>query len=141
MKTGFFTPLTVRLAKPNGRLPPARKSPAVVAAFQDQLLLASHDACLYSLNKDGKEQWKFETQDRINCSPAIADRFTFVSGCDEHLRVIDLVGHKETHDVAMESFLIASPAIYDDMLYVGTHAGGRRGRQLEDGKNCLALQR
>lgn len=94
-----------------------------VATFQGQLLLASHDAFLYSLNSDGKEGWKFETQDRINCSPGIADRFTFVSGCDEHLRVIDLVDHKEIRAVEMESYLIASPAIFNEMLYVGTHAG------------------
>ncbi len=94
-----------------------------VAVYQDRLLLASHDAFLYCLSKQGKEQWKFETNDRINCSPGIADHFTFVSGCDEHLRVIDLNSGDEVRDVAMESYLIASPAIVDDMLYVGSQAG------------------
>ncbi|MEZ6131017.1 MAG: PQQ-binding-like beta-propeller repeat protein [Planctomycetaceae bacterium] len=94
-----------------------------VAVYNDQLLLASHDAFLYCLSKDGTEQWKFQTQDRINCSPGIADSFTFVSGCDEHLRVIDLKNGKEVRDVEMNSFLIASPAIVGDMLYVGSHGG------------------
>lgn len=105
-----------------------------VAAFQDQLLLASHDAYLYSLAKDGQEQWKFETNDRINCSPGIAEHFTFVSGCDEHLRVIDLTSRKEVRDIAMESFLIASPAIFEDMLYVGTHAGDVAGVNWKTGQ-------
>jgi eukaryotic-like serine/threonine-protein kinase len=105
-----------------------------VAMYQDQLLLASHDAYLYSLGQDGKEKWKFETQDRINCSPGIADHFTFVSGCDEHLRIIDLDSHKETRDIEMESFLIASPAIADDMLYVGTHAGDVAGVNWKSGE-------
>lgn len=120
---GILHAINRTLGKPMWTFATGAEIAGGVAAFQGQLLLASHDAFLYSLNHDGKEQWKFETQDRINCSPAIADRFTFVSGCDEHLRVIDLVEHKETHDVEMESFLIASPAIYEDMLYVGTHAG------------------
>lgn len=105
-----------------------------VAMYKDQLLLASHDAYLYSLGQDGQEKWKFETQDRINCSPGIADRFTFVSGCDEHLRVIDLESHEETHDIEMQSFLIASPAIADDMLYVGTHGGDVAGVNWKTGE-------
>lgn len=94
-----------------------------VAVYRDQLLLASHDSYLYSLSLDGGENWKFPTNDRINCSPGIVGDFTFVSGCDEHLRVINLTSGKEVRDVPMESYLIASPAIVDDMLYVGSYAG------------------
>lgn len=94
-----------------------------VASYEDNVLLASHDAFLYCLSKEGQEVWKFQTNDRINCSPGVVDGFTFVSGCDEHLRVISLTDAKETLDVPMESYMIASPAIVDDMLYVGSHAG------------------
>lgn len=94
-----------------------------VALYKDQILLASHDASLYCLNSGGKEQWQFQTNDRINCSPGLAGDFTFVSGCDAELRVIDLKSGKETRNVPMESYLIASPAIVDDMLYVGSHGG------------------
>jgi outer membrane protein assembly factor BamB len=94
-----------------------------VAPFEDKLLLASHDSFLYCLDRDGKEVWKFQTNDRINCSPAIAGSFTFLAGCDEHLRVIDLQTGKEFRDMPLESFLIASPAVADDLLYVGTHNG------------------
>lgn len=94
-----------------------------VAQYGDSLLLASHDSFLYCLSLDGKEVWNFQTNDRINCSPGIADRFTFVAGCDEHLRIIDLQTGKETRDMPLESFLIASPAIVGDLLYVGTHTG------------------
>ncbi|MEZ6125409.1 MAG: PQQ-binding-like beta-propeller repeat protein [Planctomycetaceae bacterium] len=94
-----------------------------VAVFGDRLLLASHDSFLYCLDSAGQEQWKFGTSDRINCSPAVADHFTFVSGCDAHLRVIDLNDGSEVRDVAMNSYLIASPAVVDDALYVGSHGG------------------
>ena len=94
-----------------------------VAQYKDKLLLASHDSFLYCLNSDGSEVWKFQTNDRINCSPAIAGTFTFLAGCDEHLRVIDLETGKEFRDMPLESFLIASPAVVGDLLYVGTHTG------------------
>lgn len=94
-----------------------------VATFEDQLLLASHDSFLYCLNTDGTEAWKFQTNDRINCSPGIVEHFTFLAGCDEHLRVIDVKSGMETLDMPLESFLIASPAIVGDLLYVGTHTG------------------
>ena len=94
-----------------------------VAQFEDKLLLASHDSHLYCLNPDGTEVWKFQTNDRINCSPAIEGSFTFLAGCDEHLRVIDLQTGKEFRDMPLESFLIASPAVVGDLLYVGTHTG------------------
>jgi len=94
-----------------------------VAPFGENLLLASHDSFLYCLTKEGTEVWKFQTNDRINCSPGIADTFTFLAGCDEHLRVIDLNTGKEFRDMPLESFLVASPAVVDDLLYVGTHTG------------------
>lgn len=94
-----------------------------VALFEDKLLLPSHDSYLYCLTLDGKEDWKFETNDRINCSPAIAGNFTFLAGCDEYLRVIDLETHLEFRNMPLESPLIGSPATVGDRLYVGTHAG------------------
>lgn len=94
-----------------------------VAQYEDKLLLASHDSYLYCLTLEGAEVWKFQTDDRINCSPAIASTYTFLAGCDEHLRVIDLQTGKEFRDMPLESPLIGSPATIDDLLYVGTHAG------------------
>jgi outer membrane protein assembly factor BamB len=94
-----------------------------VAIFKDTLLLASHDSFLYCLSRDGEELWKFQTNDRVNCSPGIVDNFTFLAGCDEHLRVIDVANGKEVRDIPLESFLIASPAVVGDQLYVGTHSG------------------
>jgi outer membrane protein assembly factor BamB len=72
---------------------------------------------------EGEKLWAFQTQDRINCSPAIADHFTFVAGCDSQLRVIDIQNGTETLAVDMNDYLIASPAVVDDLLYVGSHGG------------------
>ena len=94
--------------------------PAVVG---DRIVFGSHDSFLYCLNeKDGSVAWSFQTDDRVNCSPAIAGDYTFVAGCDEHLRVINIKTGKQERDIPLQSYLIASPAIWDNMLYVGTYA-------------------
>lgn len=89
----------------------------------DKVIFGSHDSHLYCLNlSDGKLNWKFQTQDRVNCAPAIADGHTFISGCDEHLRVISVDEGKQIADIPLNSFLIASPAVWDNILYVGTYS-------------------
>ncbi len=93
------------------------------AFWNNRLILASYDSFLYCLSMDGKELWKFQTRDRINCSPAIVDHFTFVAGCDSRLRVIDIRDGTETLAVDMNDYLIASPAVVDEFLYVGSHSG------------------
>ncbi len=94
-----------------------------VARYGTELLLASHDSKLYGVSEAGKENWSFQTDDMINCSPAVVENFTFLSGCDTQLRVIDLKSHEEVRNVPLESQLIGSPAIFGEMLYVGSHAG------------------
>lgn len=90
----------------------------------ENVVVGSHDSYLYTLKAaDGSLVWKFQTLDRINCSPAIVDGYTFVAGCDEHLRVIDLETGEQKSDIPLESYLIASPAVLGEMLYVGTYAG------------------
>ena len=90
----------------------------------DHVLFGSYDSFLYCLDaKTGAEVWKFQTQDRVNCTPAIAEGFTFVAGCDEHLRVINLKDGMQHADIPLQTYLIASPAVIGDKLYVGTHNG------------------
>ena len=92
--------------------------------YKKRIVFGSHDSFLYCLNKfDGSVVWKYQTEDRVNCSPAIVDKYTFVAGCDAHLRVIDIESGKQERDIDLESYLIASPAVIDDLLYVGTHDG------------------
>ena len=94
------------------------------AILDDRIIVGSHDSFLYCFNPDGTLEWKIATEDRINCSAAIAGGSTFVTGCDEHLRVIDIRESKETLAMNLGTYLIASPAIVDNMLYVGTHDDG-----------------
>jgi outer membrane protein assembly factor BamB len=89
---------------------------------EDKVIFGSHDSFLYCVNMNGSLAWKFQTEDRVNCAPAISDGHTFISGCDEHLRVISIKDGKQQADVPLNSFLIASPALWENMLYVGTYA-------------------
>ena len=91
------------------------------AIFNGRIIVGSHDSLLYCLNSDGSLAWSLPTEDRINCSAAIAEKFTFVTGCDEHMRVIDIAKGEQTVDLPLGSYIIASPAIVGDMLYVGTY--------------------
>ena len=111
-----------------------------VALWEDRLVLASHDWGLYCLSLDGEELWKFETNDRINCTPAIADHFTFVAGCDSLLRVVDLEKGTEVLGVEMGDYLIASPAVVGDMLYVGSHGGEVSAVNWKAGKRIWSYQ-
>lgn len=96
---------------------------ASAAVSGDRIVVGSYDATLYCLKPDGTEHWKFETQDRINGSPAIAGKLTFVTGCDRHLRAINIETGAEAFDMPLDRYLIASPAVVENMLYVGTHEG------------------
>ena len=93
------------------------------SCYQDKVLFGSHDNILYCLQAtDGKLVWKFETQGPVNCTPAIVGNRTFVTGCDEHLRVINIDSGKEETDIHLATYLIASPAVVNETLYVGTYA-------------------
>ena len=94
-----------------------------VSIYQDKLVFGSHDNCLYCLKSaDGGQVWKFVTQGPVNCTPAIVGSSTFVTGCDEHLRVIDIGTGTEQTDIPLGTYLIASPAVVDNVLFVGTYA-------------------
>ena len=92
------------------------------AVFEEHILFGSYDNNLYCLNTDGTEAWKFATQGYVHCAPAIIDGVTFIAGCDEHLRTIDVKTGEQRSELKLETYLIASPALSGDMLYVGTFA-------------------
>jgi outer membrane protein assembly factor BamB len=103
--------------------------------YEDKIVFGSHDNSLYCLfAKDGKVAWSYATEGMVNCSPAIIEHFTFVTGCDEHLRVLDLRTGEQTIDLPLGSYLIASPAVVGDKLYVGTYAATVLGVDWKAGK-------
>lgn len=92
------------------------------AVIDDHIIFGSYDNYLYCLNLDGSLAWKFLTQGYVHCAPAVVDGVTFIAGCDEHLRVIDVKTGEQAAEIKLETYLIASPAVIGNMLYVGTYA-------------------
>ena len=92
------------------------------AIYEEKIIFGSYDNFLYGLNMDGSLAWKYGTQGYVHCAPAVADGVTFIAGCDEHLRTIDVKSGEQRHELKLETYLIASPAIVGDFLYVGTYA-------------------
>ena len=58
---------------------------------------------------------------RVNGSPAVSGKHTFVTGCDQHMRAINIETGEQETDMPLDRFLIASPAVSGDLLFVGTH--------------------
>jgi eukaryotic-like serine/threonine-protein kinase len=98
-----------------------------VALVGEKVIFGSHDSFLYCLKaSDHSLVWKpFQTENFINCSTAIEADNTFIAGCDTKVRVINIVSGKEVSEVPLGegAYLIASPAVLGDVLYVGTHDG------------------
>lgn len=91
----------------------------------DRVLFGSWDENLYCLAAaDGKEVWKFKTGGPVNCTPAVVEGRTFLSGCDALLRVINVEDGSEVGSCEMESQTGASPAVVGDRLFVG-HMGSQ----------------
>jgi outer membrane protein assembly factor BamB len=90
--------------------------------YEDKVLFTSHDNSLYCLNTaDGSKAWQYETKGQVYTSPPVVGEHTFVAGCDEHLRVINVKTGEEESDMPFGIQLISSPAVIDNLLYVGTY--------------------
>jgi outer membrane protein assembly factor BamB len=97
-----------------------------VALVGENIIFGSHDSFLYCLKaSDHSVVWKFQTENFVNCSTAIEGNYTFIAGCDTKVRVIDIRDSKQVYEVPLGegAYLIASPAVLGNMLYVGTHDG------------------
>lgn len=92
------------------------------AIVDGQIIFGSYDNYLYCLKADGTLAWRYATQGYVHCAPAVVEGVTFIAGCDEHLRTIDIKTGEQRHELKLDTYLIASPAIMDDFLYVGTYA-------------------
>jgi len=106
-----------------------------------RVMFGSHDGKLYCLNADtGTKFWEFDTlgpvngsqaltqsgggEDGLNSTPAVANQFTFVAGCDKpFLRVVDVSSGQQHAEIPLESLMIASPALIGNVLYFGTPDG------------------
>ncbi|HZN59465.1 MAG TPA: PQQ-binding-like beta-propeller repeat protein [Planctomycetota bacterium] len=89
--------------------------------WQDRVLFGCYDEFLYCLAAaDGKLVWKLKTQAPIHATPAVAEGKTFVAGCDEHLRTVDITAGKEMGELEMDGYSAGAPLVYGEQLFLGT---------------------
>ncbi len=87
----------------------------------EQVLFGSQDGHLYCLEAaTGKLVWKYRSENQIRCFPTIVADRAFVAGCDERLHVIDLTTGRQSAEVSLEAPTGSTPAVLDDLLFVGT---------------------
>ncbi len=87
----------------------------------DKVLFGSYDQNLYCLSlKDGALAWHHETQGPVHATPVVVEGRTFVAGCDEHLRAVDVATGKELSALEMGGYSAGSPAVWEDRLIAGT---------------------
>ncbi len=96
-----------------------------VTIVGERAIFGSHGGKLFSLNlADGSIGWEFETRGPVNASPTIGENFTFVTGCDQPImRVVNIETGQQESEIPLDGLLIATPALWGDMLYFGTDEG------------------
>jgi outer membrane protein assembly factor BamB len=88
------------------------------------LLFGSYDNNLYCLDAvNGEVQWKHETENFVNGTPAVYDSMAAFGGCDQYLRVLDGATGNQKMRVNAGSYIAESVAVADGEAYLG-HYGG-----------------
>ena len=91
----------------------------------ERVICGSHSQFLYGIHlQTGERLWEFDAKGPINGTQAFDGNFTFVTGCSEPiLYVVDTRTGEEHARVPLPDLLIATPALYDGVLYFGTSEG------------------
>lgn len=88
------------------------------------VIFGSHDCFIYSIDStSGKLNWKFETDNYQNGTPAQIGNNIFLGGCDGFLRAINPETGSQSFKIELGSYIPASPACYGEMLYIALHEG------------------
>ena len=100
------------------------------AVSGDSVYIASWDSYIYAINsKDGKEYWRFKTgtdsvyhnQVGFQSSPVIDGKMLYIGCRDAHLYALDRFSGKQIWSYSTNgSWIISSPAVYNENVYFGT---------------------
>ena len=99
------------------------------------IVVGSYDNYLYCIDsKNGKEISRFESGYYINGAVALSNNFIVYGGCDGWIRVVDCISGIQTDSLEVETYIPASPAIYNDWCYIADHSGNIYEIKLDRGK-------
>ena len=92
--------------------------------FKDSVIFTSEDGNLYRLDKKtGKEVWVYKTEQPILCGAALAEKVTFLGGCDEQLHVVDLATGTRVGEPVKIGPTQSTPNVVGNNVIIPTQAG------------------
>lgn len=87
----------------------------------DRIIFGTGDESLICLDAAGKKLWQFKVPGGpVLATAAVANGLTFVAGCDSNLHIIDVQDGKEIAAIDIGGQTGATPAVRDDIVYLGT---------------------
>ena len=102
---------------------------------KEAIVIGSWDNYLYCIDsKSGEEINRFASGNYINGAVAQSNHFIVFGGCDGWIRVVDCISGTQTDSLEAETYIPASPAIYDDRCYIADHSGNVYEIKLDNGK-------
>ena len=119
---------------------------SAVAHFKDvqgraQLVFGSYDGGLYCLSAEtGEESWKYIAADRLHGSPALIHDCALVAGCDGELHAVRLADGSVAGKFALGAPSLASAAVYDGRIFLGTYGEQVRAVDLAATASAPATQ-
>ena len=109
-------------------------------AGRDAIVFGSYDNYLYSIGQqDGKLISQYESGYYLNGAVALWDKYVIFGGCDQWVRVINCETGIQTDSLQLDAYIPCSPAIDENMVYVGDYSGNIYELQMR--KEGIALHR
>ena len=92
--------------------------------IDDHLLIGSYDNFMYTLDAaTGAKISQFETGYYINGAAAVSNKNLVFGGCDSWLRIINSDTGTACDSLLLDSYVPASPAIWDDAITISDYQG------------------
>jgi outer membrane protein assembly factor BamB len=85
----------------------------------DRVFFGACDKIVYCLDNDGKEVWRFKTNDVVLEGPAVADDKVFISSTDFNVYCVDKSNGTEIWRFAAKDKIVEKPLYHEGRLYVG----------------------
>ena len=92
--------------------------------IDEQLLIGSYDNYMYALNAaTGEKISQYETGYYINGAAAVCNKHLVFGGCDAWLRIINTETGTASDSLQLDSYVPASPAIWEDAITISDYQG------------------
>ena len=96
----------------------------IVTGNKKKIIIGSYDYFLYCIDDiTGKPDWKYETDNYVNCTPSVANNMTVFGGCDGKLHVVDLLKGTARHQINSGTYIASSATLAGNQAFLGDYDG------------------